>query len=65
MSAMRIFKTFKAVTICSVIISVICAALGILVSIVAGTPVGSTIVATQIVGFGISWIIGLLYSPRP
>lgn len=53
LSAMRVFKSFKAVTICSVIVSVICAALGILISIIAGTPVGSTIVAVDIAGFAI------------
>ena len=51
MSAMRVFDNFKAVTICSVAFSVVCAALGILVSIIAGTPVGSTIVAVDIAGF--------------
>jgi len=51
MSAMRVFKTFKAVTICSVIVSAFCAALGMLASIVAGTPVGSTIVAANIAIF--------------
>jgi len=51
MSAMRVFKTFKAVTICSVIVSVTCAALGILASIIAGTPVGATIVAVDIAVF--------------
>ena len=59
LSAMRVFKTFKAVTICSVIISLICAALGILISIIAGTPVGSTIVAVDIAGFLIFCILGL------
>ena len=58
LSAMRVFKSFKSVTICSAIFSVICAALGILISIVAGTPVGSTIVAVDVVGFFIFWIIG-------
>ena len=48
LSAMRIFKSFRSVTICSVFVSIICAALGILISIVAGTPVGATIVVTQI-----------------
>jgi zinc transport system permease protein len=48
---MRVFKTFKAVTICAVVVSVICAALGILVSILAETPVGSTIVAVDIAVF--------------
>ena len=51
LSAMRVFKNFKAVTVCSVIMSVVCAALGILISIIAETPVGSTIVAVDIAGF--------------
>lgn len=53
LSAMRVFKSFKAVIICSAVISVICAALGILISILAGTPVGSTIVAADIAAFGL------------
>ena len=56
LSAMRIFKTFLHVTICSAIVSVICAVIGILLSILAGTPVGSTIVAIDIVVFVISCI---------
>jgi zinc transport system permease protein len=51
LSAMRVFKTFKVVTVCSVFFSVFCAALGIVISILAETPVGSTIVAVQIAGF--------------
>lgn len=51
LSAMRVFKNFKAVTICSVVVSVVCAVLGLLVSILAGTPVGSTIVVVDIAGF--------------
>ena len=51
LSAMRIFKTFLSVTVCSVIISVLCAITGMLLSILAGRPVGSTIVATDIVAF--------------
>ena len=47
MSAMRLFRSFRSVTVCSVILSVFCALTGILVSIVAGTPVGSTIVAAD------------------
>jgi len=46
-----VFKSFKSVTVCSVIVSVTCAVLGMLISITAGTPVGSTIVAVDIVGF--------------
>lgn len=58
LSAMRMFKSFRGVTICAAMISVFCALIGILVSILAGTPVGSTIVAVQIVAFGLSWLAG-------
>ena len=58
LSAMRIFKSFKSVTIFSAILSVFCALLGIVLSIFCDTPVGSTIVVTDIVSFGICWAIG-------
>ena len=58
LSAMRLFGSFKAVTICSAVLSVICSLLGILISIVWGTPVGSTIVAVDILVFAIACIIG-------
>ncbi len=58
LSAMRIFNNFKAVTICSAILSVICAAFGIIISILAGTPVGSTIVAVDAAVFSICYITG-------
>lgn len=51
LSAMRLCKNFRAVTICSVVLSVSCAALGILISVLAGTPVGSTIVAVDLTAF--------------
>lgn len=57
MSAMRLFKSFRSVTVCSVILSVCCALAGILVSIVAGSPVGSTIVAADIAAFLICCLI--------
>ena len=51
MSAMRLFRSFKGVTICSAVLSVFCAVLGMLISILSGTPVGSTIVAVDIAAF--------------
>ncbi|MBQ6399049.1 MAG: metal ABC transporter permease [Clostridia bacterium] len=57
MSAMRLYKSFLSVTVCSAVLSVLCALAGILVSIVAGTPVGSTIVAVDIAAFLICLII--------
>lgn len=59
LSAMRVFKSFKSVTICAACISVVCALTGILISIISGTPVGSTIVAVDIAVFAVFWIIGL------
>lgn len=59
LSAMRIFKNFRSVTICSAILSVCCALIGILTSILAGTPVGSTIVATQLIAFAVFYFIGM------
>ena len=58
LSAMRMFKSFRSVTVCSANLSVCCAAFGIIISILAGTPVGSTIVAVDIVAFGIFFFAG-------
>lgn len=58
LSAMRLFKSFRGVVICSAIISVVCALIGILISIVASTPVGSTVVVTDLVVFAVFSIIG-------
>ena len=58
LSAMRMFKSFKSVTICAAIVSVVCALIGLFTSILAGTPVGSTIVAADIVVFAIFSLLG-------
>lgn len=60
LSSMRVAKSFFSVTICSVVISVLCALSGILISIIAGTPVGSTIVAADVAAFGICCLMGKL-----
>ena len=51
LSSMRLFRSFKSVTICSAVISVFCAVSGLVISILAETPVGSTIVAADLVVF--------------
>ena len=58
LSAMRLFKSFRSVTISAAVMSVISATAGILISILAGTPVGSTIVAVDIAVFLVSYGIG-------
>ncbi len=64
MCAMRVFKSFRAVTVCSAIVSVTCALLGILIAILAGTPVGSTIVAVDLVAFAIFSLAGMIFGGR-
>lgn len=58
LSAMRVFKSFKAVTVSSTVISVVCASFGILISVLAGTPVGSTIVTANLLIFVIFSLVG-------
>ena len=58
LSAMRIFKSFKSVTVCSAAVSVFCSVAGLLISIIGGTPVGSTIVAVDIAAFLICSLVG-------
>lgn len=58
LAAMRLSGTFKGVVILSVIFSVICALLGMLVSILYSTPVGATIVGMDLLWFVIAVIIG-------
>ena len=58
LASMRLFGSFKAVTVSSVILSVVCAFAGMVLSIMIGTPVGSTIVAADLVMFLICCCIG-------
>ncbi len=60
LSAMRLFRNFRAVTICSAVLSVICAFSGIIISILVGTPVGSTIVAVDVAAFAVCYIAGMI-----
>ncbi len=60
MSAMRLFRSFRAVTIFSAALSVCCSLLGILISILWGTPVGSTIVAADLAAYLLCCLAGTL-----
>ena len=64
LSAMRLFKTFKSVTVFSAAFSVICTLVGILTSILITTPVGATIVAVDAIGFLVCWLISLAFRGR-
>lgn len=58
LSAMRLFRSFRAVTICSAILSVCGSLMGILLSILFSTPIGATVVVIHLLLFGIFSAIG-------
>ncbi len=64
LSAMRLFKTFRKVTVCAACISTFCALIGILVSLAFATPVGPTIVVVDLVAFGICSLIAAIKKGR-
>ena len=53
LSAMRLFKTFKKVTVFAACVSTVCALIGIIASLAFSTPVGPTIVVADLAAFGI------------
>ena len=59
LSAMRVFKSFKRVVICSAAVSVVCTLAGILLSIWLSTPVGCTVVAVDLAVFLCFCAVGL------
>jgi len=59
-SAMRLFKTYSSVTVCAVIIAIVCALSGILIAVLFGTPVGSTIVMANMAVFSGFCLIDLV-----
>ncbi|MGN0164942.1 MAG: metal ABC transporter permease [Lachnospiraceae bacterium] len=58
LSAMRLCSSFKGVVITSAIISVLCAVTGILISVLVQTPVGATIVVTDMLAFAVCAVVG-------
>ncbi|MCR5095833.1 MAG: metal ABC transporter permease [Erysipelotrichaceae bacterium] len=63
-SAMFLYSSFRSVTLCSAFISIFCAVLGMIIAILAGTPVGSTIVAVNAICFAICYLIARLTKGR-
>ena len=60
LAAMGVCRSFLGVTICAAVFSVVCAAAGILLAVLAGTPVGATIVAVDAAGFILFRLAGAL-----
>ncbi|MCR4962288.1 MAG: metal ABC transporter permease [Firmicutes bacterium] len=58
LSAMRLYKSFRSVILFSACFSVCAAAIGMTVAILAGTPVGATIVTVDLLLFAICFALG-------
>lgn len=60
LSSMRVCKSFRAVTVTSAVISVVCFFLGIVASFAFETPAGASVVAVNAVAFAVLYLVGKL-----
>lgn len=60
LSAMFLFHSFKRVVLCSAILSVLCAVVGIFGSLMLATPIGPSIVLVDMLCFGLCFLVGKL-----
>jgi len=60
LTAMRVFKRFKTVTICSALIAAVCFFAGIVISYLYATPAGASVVVVNIAAFVLFWAAGSL-----
>lgn len=58
--SMRVFKSFRSVTICSAVISVVTFIAGMTISYAWGTPCGASIVCVNIVVFAVFFAVGMV-----
>ena len=64
LSAMRLFRSFKAVMLCSAAVSVVGSLMGLLLSLLFSTPTGATVVAVHIVIFALFSLLRALIRGR-
>ena len=60
LSAMFLFRSFRQVVLCSAILSILCAVIGIFGSLMLATPIGPTIVVVDMLCFGLCFLTGKL-----
>lgn len=65
LSAMRLCKSFKSVVVTAACISVVCFLAGLIASFFLETPTGASIVAADLLAFGLAYMIGKLKEKRP
>ena len=64
LTAMRIFKRFKTVTICSAVIAVFCFFIGMIISYFYATPAGASVVMMNIIAFILFWAISGIFRKK-
>ena len=60
LAAMRVFRSFRSVTICSAVFSVVCFVLGMTASYALETPSGASVVCVNIIAFALFALLGRL-----
>lgn len=64
LTAMRVCRSFRSVTTCAAVVSVVCFFIGLCCSYVLGTPTGASVVAVNILAFVAFWLLGRLRGQR-
>ena len=60
LTSMRVCRSFKSVTICGVIVSVVCFVIGIIISFTKGVPAGAGVVVINLGAFAAFSIAGII-----
>ena len=60
LSAMRLFRSFKSVVICSALLSVVGSLTGLLLALLLSTPTGASVAVVHILIFGVFSLLGRL-----
>jgi zinc transport system permease protein len=60
LTSMRVFRTFKGVTVCSVCVSIVCFFAGIVISYIYAIPTGAGVVLIKIFAFLLFWLANSL-----
>lgn len=58
LTAMRVCRSFRSVTICAAVVSVACFMLGLCLSYLLDTPTGASVVVVNVLAFLLFWAIG-------
>lgn len=64
LTAMRVCKSFRSVTICAAIVSVICFFIGLVLSYLLSTPAGASVVVVNIAAFVAFSVVGRVRQAR-